>query len=234
MALYSLIQFTTISLLYSFEYTLGNYQFLYIDLFIILPVAIFMAETEPRQVIHPKRPTASLLAKSVLVSLVGQILLQAVFQFLLFFDVRQQPWYKRPIIDKELPNVACAENTALFLLSCYQYIFIAFVFSVGYPYRKSILTNRQFIITTCVLVGCTLLFTLLPLGFIGSVLELVSLPFYFKVRIALYAMMNFVLALVGEKWLFPHLAITWKRLNLWTNPAHKGKKLYKHLLEVYR
>ncbi|OBZ67113.1 hypothetical protein A0H81_12900 [Grifola frondosa] len=37
MALYSLIQFTTITLLYSFASSLGDFQFLYIDLFIIIP-----------------------------------------------------------------------------------------------------------------------------------------------------------------------------------------------------
>lgn len=39
-ALYSLIQFTTITLLYSFASSLGDFQFLYIDLFIIIPIAV--------------------------------------------------------------------------------------------------------------------------------------------------------------------------------------------------
>ncbi|CCO31350.1 hypothetical protein BN14_05390 [Rhizoctonia solani AG-1 IB] len=40
MALYSLIQFTTVTLLYSFASSLGDFQFLYIDLFIIIPIAV--------------------------------------------------------------------------------------------------------------------------------------------------------------------------------------------------
>lgn len=39
-ALYSLIQFTTVTLLYSIASSLGDFQFLYIDLFIILPIAV--------------------------------------------------------------------------------------------------------------------------------------------------------------------------------------------------
>ena len=41
MALYSIIQFTTVTLLYAFDSNLGDFQFLYIDLFLILPIAVY-------------------------------------------------------------------------------------------------------------------------------------------------------------------------------------------------
>lgn len=33
------------------------------------------------------------------------------------------------------------ENSALFLISCFQYILVAAVFSIGAPYRRSMWTN---------------------------------------------------------------------------------------------
>ena len=40
--LYSMIQFTTVTLLYSMGSNLTDSQFLYIDLFILIPLSIFM------------------------------------------------------------------------------------------------------------------------------------------------------------------------------------------------
>ncbi|TFY78347.1 hypothetical protein EWM64_g5671 [Hericium alpestre] len=102
MALYSLIQFTTITLLYSFASSLGDFQFLYIDLFIIIPVAVTMGRTLPFPRIHPKRPTASLVSTPVLASIIGQIVLTSAVQFWAFFWIRRQPWVADALSDRAL------------------------------------------------------------------------------------------------------------------------------------
>lgn len=105
MALYSIIQFTTISMLYVMGFTLGDWQFLYFDLVIIIPLAFFskffflkrlyfkiVGKTEAYDKISRKRPTASLVSKRVLTSLFGQMILQVFFQTYFFWDIRKQPW----------------------------------------------------------------------------------------------------------------------------------------------
>ena len=146
MALYSIIQFTTVCLLYTFAGGLGDFQFLYIDLVLILPIAVFMGRTEAFPVLSPKRPTANLISKKVLTSLIGQILIQGFFQASLFFTVRRQSWYKPPKYVRGEKNVEGLENTSLFFLSIFHYLVVAIVFSAGPPYRKPMATNRKFLI----------------------------------------------------------------------------------------
>ncbi|KAF9177839.1 hypothetical protein BGZ51_000548 [Haplosporangium sp. Z 767] len=141
MALYSIIQFTSVSLLYAFASNLGDFQFLYIDLVLILPIAVFMGRTEAFPILSPKRPTANLVSKKVLTSLIGQIVIQGCFQAALFCIVRRQPWYQPPKYERGAKNIVCFENTSLFLLSIFQYLLVAVVFSVGPPYRKPMSSN---------------------------------------------------------------------------------------------
>lgn len=48
-----------------------------------------------------------------------------------------------PVLDKERSNIENSENTALFLISCFQYILSAIVLSVGPPFRQTMANNRK-------------------------------------------------------------------------------------------
>jgi cation-transporting ATPase 13A3/4/5 len=51
-----------------------------------------VGRTLPYPKIHPKRPTASLVSKKVLTSIIGQTLINASIQAFVFVWVRLQPW----------------------------------------------------------------------------------------------------------------------------------------------
>ncbi|ORZ24084.1 hypothetical protein BCR42DRAFT_317373 [Absidia repens] len=215
MALYSLIQFTSVTLLYAFGSNLGDFQFLYIDLFLILPIAVYMGYTDAWPQLYRKRPTASLVSKKVLTSLIGHIVINSGFQFIAYWVVHQQPWYKQPDFDPDGENISCYENTVLFLVSSYQYILVAVVFSVGPPYRQPLWTNGRFMITLVVLVMFTTWSVLWPTGFLTDLLELETLPFGFRVFIVGLALANFGVSWFCEKCLFVPLAgwmtVLWKK-----------------------
>ena len=146
MALYSLIQFTSVSLMYLLAQNIGDFQFMFIDLCLIIPIAVFMGQTGPHPSIHRKRPTASLVSNKVLCSLIAQVILSVFFQAFIFFWVRQQPWYKPGIADIENETYLSFENTVVFLVSCFQYIIVAIVFTVGPPYQATIWKNGNFVL----------------------------------------------------------------------------------------
>ncbi|KAF9206414.1 hypothetical protein BGZ49_002505 [Haplosporangium sp. Z 27] len=228
MALYSIIQFTTVSFLYAFASNLGDFQFLYIDLVLILPIAVLMGRTEAYPLLNPKRPTANLVSKKVLTSLIGQIMIQSLFQGLLFVIVRHQPWYTPPEYDSEEKNIECYENTVLFLLSCFQYLLVAIVFSVGPPFRKPMSSNRPFVLVTIALVLISAIMVLFPTKWLAEVMELVSIPFSFRVGILIMAGLNLGLSLICESYMFPVIA---RWIGEWLNDR-KSRREMNHFQQV--
>ena len=206
MALYSLIQFSSVSLLYTLAQNISDFQFMYIDLVLIIPIAIFMGQTGSHPQIHHKRPTASLVSKKVLVSMIGQFLIQFLIQLFAFTWVRRQPWYKPGYVDIEEEIYLSFENTVVFLISCYQYILVAIVFTVGPPYQQSIWKNVPYITLIFILSGLTIWITLVPTEFMMDVLKLVELPSNGKWFIFGVAVTNFCISWSCEQLFFPLLS----------------------------
>ncbi|KAJ2093025.1 hypothetical protein IW138_000739 [Coemansia sp. RSA 986] len=210
MAIYSIVQFTSVSMLYKFGGNLGDFQFLFLDLFIIVPLAVFMGRTPAFERIAPKRPTASLMSKKVMTSLFGQIFINSVIQAILFYTVQHSSNYVPPApLDQVDPNkllVRTFENSALFLGSSYQYIIAGCVFSIGPPYRQSNLRNLGLVLTCVALVAYTSFLVIRPNEWAVGVFELVDLSHGFKRVILLWALVNLTLCALGEWWLFPLLS----------------------------
>ncbi|KAF0454787.1 P-type ATPase-like protein [Gigaspora margarita] len=202
MALYSIIQFTTVSILYYYGSNLGNLQFLYIDLFLILPIAVLMGRTEPFPRIHPKRPTASLVSKKVLTPVIGQILIQSGIQFLVLIIIHNQPWYRKPTFNPNETDIKNFDNSMLFLLSCFQYIIIAAVFSVGPPYRKSMFTNVPFIITAAFFTLLNAVILISPSNVVVNLLELENIDYLFRWYLLAIVIADFLISFFMEKYVF--------------------------------
>jgi cation-transporting ATPase 13A3/4/5 len=144
MSMYSAIQFTSVSFLYASGSNLGDYQFLFIDLILILPIAVFMSWAGPYPELCRKKPTADLVSRKVLTPLLGQIVIAVVIQALAYVAVRKQPWFIPPTLSRGRPNVENSENTALFLTSCFEYILVGVVLNAGRPYRRLGIDNCRF------------------------------------------------------------------------------------------
>ncbi|RKP10372.1 P-type ATPase-like protein [Thamnocephalis sphaerospora] len=240
MALYSMIQFTTVSLLYSYAYQLGDLQYLFIDLFIIMPVAVAMGRTGAYPKLSVRRPTASLVSRKVLISLISQIIVHAGFQLVVYYLVTVQSWYIPPAPPKsDEENILCYENAILFTFSCFQYFFVAIVFSVGKPFRKSMFTNAPFIASIVALIMLSLYMLMDPAEGVRRIMNLVSFPLSFRWTLLCLVAANFVVCFVVEWAMAPHLAriikliqATWRRQR--GKPLKKNPKPYKLALKEMR
>jgi len=232
MSLYSAIQFTSVSFLYASASNLGDFQFLFIDLLLILPIAIFMGWSGAFPQLSRKRPTASLVSRKTLTPLLGQIVLCVLTQAVAFEYVQKQPWYQPPVVDKDHSNALNSQNTSLFLVSCFQYTLSAVVLSVGRPFRQPMSQNLPFVITIlfALLITCYMLFD--PAQWLTDFMQLTYMSVAFKVFLLVLGLGNFCVAYLGEKYVLPVLAKWIGLLKVKLNPKWKKKrKEYKVIAE---
>lgn len=207
---------------------------MYIDLLLILPIAIFMGWTGPYPELSRKRPTASLVSRKVLTPLLGQIVLCVIIQFIGWWFVRQQPWYQPPVIDPEHSNSLNSENTALFNVSCYQYILSAIVLSVGKPFRQSMRHNLPFVITIGVALAISSYMLFDPAPWLEDLMELTWMSVNFRIFILVLGIGGFAVSYLAERQVFPRLARLIGKVKQRLSKTPKKRKEYKIIAEDMR
>ncbi|KAM6241044.1 polyamine-transporting ATPase 13A2 isoform 2-T4 [Porphyrio hochstetteri] len=200
MALYSLVQFVSVLLLYTINTNLSDFQFLFFDLIITTTVAVLMGRTGPAQELGVERPQGALISILVLGSLLLQTALLITVQVLSYFITVSQSWYvplnSTVTAPQNLPNY---ENTVLFCITGFQYLVLAVAMSKGYPFREPLYTNVLFLVVLILLFGLMIWLTLYPLGFPKTLLKLQSIDdLNFKLLLLGIAALNFFAAFVLE------------------------------------
>lgn len=231
MSLYSAIQFVTVSLLYKRGTNLGDFQFLYIDLFLILPLAIFMSWSKPYEKLVVKRPTANLVSPKVLIPLLCQICVILAFQIFVWMYAQRQPWYIRPLPSDDDDDVKSTDNTILFLFTNLQYILHAVVLSTGPPYREPVHKNRLFLINLVLAVGLSVLLFCIDLdSWWGDFLQLTNMSTQAYLVVLGSAAANLVILYQGEQSWFKAVAQLYKRA---VHRHRRSKKRFKNLREEF-
>jgi cation-transporting ATPase 13A3/4/5 len=114
MMLYSIIQFSSVTILLMLDSYLSDNQFLMSDLFLIFPLALLIARTKTGEILTQDKPTGELLSAKILSSLIWQMVTQIIFQLLSVFVMLNQSWFI-PYGGSDDPNEVppCVENTVI-------------------------------------------------------------------------------------------------------------------------
>ncbi|XP_028855736.1 probable cation-transporting ATPase 13A3 isoform X2 [Denticeps clupeoides] len=221
MALYSIIQYISVTLLYSILSNLGDFQFLFIDMAIILLIVFTMSLNPAWKELVPRRPPSGLISVQLLFSVLTQILICLGFQIFAFLWVGQQGWCPNWISnsssyqphqksncsnisvshnseEQDDHNIKNYENTTLFFVSSFQYLIVAIVFSKGKPFRQPSYKNCPFVLSAISLYVFLLLIMFYPIRAIDEFLEIVSTPDEWRYYMLVIILLNAVVSVLVE------------------------------------
>uniref|UniRef100_A0A670KIZ9 Cation-transporting ATPase n=1 Tax=Podarcis muralis TaxID=64176 RepID=A0A670KIZ9_PODMU len=222
MALYSTIQYLGVLLLYWQLNSFGNYQFLFQDLAISTLVGMTMSLNHAHPKLVPHRPPARLTSPPLLLSLVLNLLLSLSIQVCGFVLVQKQPWYStRDLLSACSPgnksNAAFPaspsnrteadvdngyksyENTTVWLLSTFNCLLVALVFSKGKPFRQPVYRNHVFVLVLAVQLGVCLFFLFAHIEGLYATMDLVCTPILWRFSLLGLLLITFVVSLVVEE-----------------------------------
>jgi len=201
MALYSMTQFTTAILVTFNASFLGNWEYLYEDLWIVFPLVILLGQSRSAKKLSKKRPSGKLFSVFNLSSTMSHIVLTVVFQCIVYLRLQQKNWYY-PIDNKNNDpygsNSAIFETSSLFVYANFQYLTSAFIFSLGKQWKQAIYTNYWF----CMWWGVTLVTSLFLLFTYNDLffpfMQILWIPVAWRQEMFYWAVVNTVMNLVAE------------------------------------
>eukprot|EP00064_Thunnus_orientalis_P013623 superscaffoldBa00002249_g13662 len=189
MALYSLIQFSAVLILYTVKTDLGDLQFLFCDIVLVTLLAIVMGRGGPSTELHHCRPPP------------------VCWPCLSWGASSSTPvrtswasWQHSSSLPRRtaanLPNM---EDTSVFALSGFQYIMMAVVVTKGYPHKKPLYHNVIFLCLLLILFALMTWLVLYPTPIIAKYLQLYEISdMDYKLLLIALAALNFLICFVVE------------------------------------
>ena len=177
MMMYSLIQFSAVTLTMVINSYLSQIQYLSVDVFIIIPLAFFIPATGPYKFLTKDRPIDSLISFPVITSILTQTVICFTFQLVgRLLPVHLLYKYKNICLpdSDNYEILACPDNTCIFLMSNAQYFIAAFAFSISKPFKSPIYTNYFLTLFMVLAVAYSSIIILWPSKFVCNILQLYS------------------------------------------------------------
>ncbi|XP_077146450.1 putative cation-transporting ATPase 13A4 [Ranitomeya variabilis] len=240
MALYSMIQYIGVLLLYWQKNSYANYQFLFQDLAITTIISVTMSLNHAHPKLSPYRPPAQLISPPLLLSVIFNIILTLILQICGFVIVQKQMWYSSsniysacwPVNGSNFNETSnkteyqSYENTTVWLLATLNCLIVAFVFSKGRPFRQPIYSNYIFVIVILVQFAVCLFLLFANISNLYTAMELVCTPLLWRGSIIIMLLIIVALSYVSEETLIENIKL-WNLLKRLTN--YRSKSPYKKL-----
>ena len=231
-AMYSLIQFGAAILCYFVGSVLGNWQYLYQDMFVVFILTLLMGGIQAVDSLSIKRPSGDLLSLTNVVSVFTHMALCLAFQIAVFSAVSTQSGY---IAYQDAPGFsngpATMETTSLYYFSNFQYLLYAVLFARGHPWKRPVYTNLRFSAWGVVVLvaNLCLLFSEPVVGFWRD--DDVSLPMGWRWGILGFVLAQLVCSCLWEFVLLPRVGRWWRGRRMRRGGGQVGE-VYGHVKRI--
>ncbi|KAE8603788.1 hypothetical protein XENTR_v10014466 [Xenopus tropicalis] len=261
MALYSMIQYIGVLLLYWEKTTYANYQFLFQDLAITTVISVTMSLNHAYPRLSSFKPPAQLISPPLLLSVLINIILSLILQVCGFVIVQKQQWYisdlssiysacvptnqslstSRPVSNDtnlttsansaEISDFQSYENTTIWLLATLNCLIVALVVSKGKPFRQPIYTNYIFILVIAVQFAVCLFFLFADIQNLYKALDLVCTPLIWRGAILIMLLITLAVSYIAEEAIVENRAL-WNAMKKLFH--YKSKSPYKRLQRLLK
>ena len=228
-AMYSLIQFSAVILAYFVGSVLGNWQYLYQDMLVVFVLTLCIGATDANRQLSVKRPSADLLSFANLLCVFVHMAICSAFQVLMFCLVSKQAGYVDYTETNDVGDAATMETTSLYYFSNFQYLIMAVLFAMGYPWKRPLITNLRFTAWCLVVLSLNLalLFSPSMSGFWRS--DDVELPSEWRGRLLALVLFHLCVSCVWELVGVHYCVRAWKR---WKRSRGEVGWVYGHLKRI--
>jgi cation-transporting ATPase 13A2 len=225
-----MIQFTAVILLYFKGSVLGNWEYLFQDMFLVFPLTVFMGGTRATPHLSEKRPSGNLLSMVNIANVLSHMLICFCFQLIVFEGSQTQPdffAYENEPDFAQGPNTY--ESTSLYYYSNFQYIFMALLFARGEPWKARFWTNLKF--TGWAVLGTVVSLALLISNDQRSFFRSEEVPIASKWRglMFLILLVDCALNVLFELLVYPRVVVWYKR---WRKSKYSQAQVYGKIKNV--
>nr|XP_019578729.1 PREDICTED: probable cation-transporting ATPase 13A4 isoform X2 [Rhinolophus sinicus] len=228
MALYSMIQYVGVLLLYWETNSLSNYQFLFQDLAITTLIGVTMTLNGAYPKLVPFRPAGRLISPPLLLSVIFNIIFSLAMHIVGFILVQRQTWYSMDIhsactgqnesISKlttpPIPeNVGSNdtfrsfENTTIWFLGTINCIIVALIFSKGKPFRQPTYKNYIFVLVLVIQLAVCLFILFADIPDLYRRFDLLCTPVLWRGCIVIMLSCNFIVSFAVEEAIIENRAL---------------------------
>ncbi|CAD8075516.1 unnamed protein product [Paramecium sonneborni] len=185
MTLYSCIQSVAVLQCYFYNTDFTQVQYLYQDLWLIIPLAFTMDLTKSYNRLANFRPISNLISLPVLSSVCVMVLISFVAQMIMHQILKQQEFYQQITIDLVNDDYYMQPNhtnSILLITSSTEILAVAIAYTQGPPFREAIYQNIYYVIAICLGIIGQIILIFFP-NLIGFLNLEVEFPTDFKIQI---------------------------------------------------